>query len=106
MDLEINNYIDFNKLFNDLFKENEDELIEYQYEAEHFGKILQFNYIAKEKFDLVLDECELDGSTITFVYEHDFNDANESNNQSTTASYVIMYDRILDEFSECYYEQG
>ena len=105
MELKINNYIDFNKLFDNLFKENEYELIEYQYEAQHFGTIIKFNII-KDEFNIVLDECELDSKNITFVFDKDFNDANESNNQSTTASYVIMFDRILDEFSLCHYEQG
>ena len=38
--LFINNYIDFRKLFLEIFEEQEEILIEEQYQAEHFKKIL------------------------------------------------------------------
>ena len=32
--------------------------------------------------------------------------ANESDNRNTSANFVIVYNRILDEFTSCEYEQG
>lgn len=106
MEARINNYIDFGKLFLDLFKEQEEILIEEQYQAEHCKQILDFKAHAYKEFELLLDECDYSDKEIVFVFGYDFNDANESCNQSTTADYVIVYDNILGEFTSCEYEQG
>jgi len=106
MDIEITSYIDFSKLFADLFNYHENDLIEYQYESETYSNLLKFNASARNSFDLIIDECELSDKTISFIFGYDFNDANESNTQSSSADYHIIYDRILDEFTDCIYSQG
>lgn len=106
MEAQINNYIDFEKLFLDLFEAQEEILIEEQYQAEHFKQILDFKNKAYNDFEIMTEECDYDSKKIVFWFTHNFNDANESCNQSTTADYVIIYDTILDEFTSCDYEQG
>ena len=51
-------------------------------------------------------ECEFSDKEISFVFTFDFNDANESNTQSTSAYHLIVYNRVLDEFTHHEYEQG
>ena len=58
MDLEINNYIDFRKLFIDLYKEQEDILEEHKYEADHYKEIIDFKEQAFNEFELLEDESE------------------------------------------------
>lgn len=106
MEAQINNYIEFGKLFLDLYNEQEEILKEEQYQAEHFKKILDFKQHAYNEFGIMTEECDYDFKKIVFWFTYDFNDANESCNQSTTADYVIVYDTILDEFVSCDYEQG
>jgi len=43
---------------------------------------------------------------ITFFFGKDLEKANESSNQVATANYLIIYDRLLEEFITCEYEQG
>lgn len=87
--------------------ENESVLEEYMYEAEHYGEILRFYQMGDfETFEIEPMECEYNDKEIVFVFGYDFNDANESNTQSTTANHVIVYDRVLEEFTSHEYEQG
>lgn len=106
MIVEINNYIDFGRLFDDLYKLHESDLHEYQYEADHYKRLIEFYSVDKAKFELMVNECQLNDTDIVFFFGYDFNDANESNNQSTTADYTIVYDTLLEEFTRCDYEQG
>lgn len=106
MEININEYIDFEKLFSDLYKQNENDLYEYQYEATHYQTLLNFYALYKEKAKLVLEECSLNDNEIVFVYGYEHNDANESDTQSTWESWYITYDTILDEFSSCEYDNG
>lgn len=106
MEAQINNYIDFGKLFLDLYNEQEEILIAERIQADHFERILQFKQHAHKHFEIIPEECDYDSKKIVFFFGYDFNDANESCNQSTTADYVIIYDTILDEFTSCDYEQG
>ena len=106
MESHINNYINFQKLFLDLFEEQEEILIQEQYQAEHFKKILDFKKYAYKDFEIFTEECDYDTKKIVFWFSHNFNDANESCNQSTTADYVIVYDIYLTEFTSCNYKQG
>jgi hypothetical protein len=106
MEKSINNYIDFGKLFLDLYNEQEEILIAERIQADHFERILQFKQHAYKEFEIIPEECDYDSKKIVFFFGYDFNDANESCNQSTTADYVIIYDTILDEFTSCDYEQG
>ena len=107
MRFEINRFINFIGIFKSLYSYHEEDLREHQYEAEHFKRILQFvEGDDFNKFDLELEECEFTNEKISFVFGCDFGDSNESNNQSTTANYHIVYDRVLSEFTVCDYEQG
>jgi hypothetical protein len=105
MILEINKYIDFKELFNDLFKTHEVDLIKHRYEAKHYDDIIKFKEYYYKDFEILTEECEY-GKEITFIFFHDFSDSNESNPQSSSAHYIIVYDSILDEFVSCEYEQG
>ena len=106
MEAEINNYIDFKKLFLDLFEMQEDTLKEHMCEVEHYKKILDFKKQAYQEFEIINEECDYDSKKIVFSFGYDFGDTNERCNQSTTADYVIVYDTILDEFESLDYEQG
>jgi len=105
--IEINKYIDFDKLFMDLYNDHSDNILNYEkYESIIYKELLKFYLTAKKNFDLILDECQLTDKEIIFIYGLDFSDANESCNQSTTASYVIIFSRVDDDFTACEYEQG
>lgn len=105
--ININSYIDFYKLFNDLCSIHKSDLNEYRYEAIHYDKLLKFiESIGFNKWELIKEECELSNSHIFWIFSYDFQDANESNPQSTTAEYCITFDRFLDEFTSVVYEQG
>lgn len=107
MILEFNKYIDFRGMFKYIMDKHEESMQEYRYEALHYGKILDFYKLGDfEKFDVEVEECEFTYKEITFVFTFDYDDANESNTQSTTAYHLITYDRILDEFTYYEYEQG
>ena len=101
---EINNHIDFNGIFKVLFDEHKDSLEEERYQATHFNSILNFVDDGINEFEILAEECELNDKEIIFVYVHDFNDANESDTQGTSASYDIVYDRVLSEFTSCEFE--
>lgn len=105
--IEINRFINFTGIFKSLYSYYEEDLRENQHEAEHFKRILQFVEGGDfNKFDLELEECEFTNEKISFVFGCDFGGANESNTQSATANYLIIYDRLLEEFTVCDYEQG
>jgi len=106
MDLEINDYIDFRKLFIDLYKEQEDILEEHKYEADHYKEIIDFKEQAFNEFELLEDESEFSDKEIVFDFGMCLGGANESDNRNASANFVIVYDRILDDFTSCEYEQG
>lgn len=104
--IELNNYIDFIKLFNDLYIENEDKIIDDKIENECLGLLLQFNAIHKNIFELVVEESQFNDREIIFFFEHYNNDANESDTQGTSEYYYFVYDRNLEFFSDASYDQG
>ena len=106
MNVQINEYIDFGKLFNDLYSEQLEILEQHKFEADHYKQILDFKQYHFSEFTLQVDECDYDSKRIFFVFGMSFNDANESDSQSTTADCCIIYDCILDEFTSYEYEQG
>ena len=103
--IEINSYIDFKKLFYDLYKQEEDNIIDNHIENNNLGLIMQFSADDRE-FELMIEESQFTDKEIVFVFGYDYNDANESCTQSTTADYVIIYDRINEEFVDAEYNQG
>ena len=64
MEQTINNYIDFGKLFLDLYNEQEEILIAERIQADHFEKILQFKEHAYKDFDIIPEECDYDDCKI------------------------------------------
>jgi len=106
MELDIKYYIDFKKLFVDLYNLHESYLMQHRADNKVYMDIINFYEKNSSDFDICNDECEIDDFNIIFVFGYDFNDANESCTQSTTANYVIVFDKSIDEFSECNYEQG
>ncbi len=74
--------------------------------VEAYKKLFDFHCNAKKDFELIEDECELSDEKIVFVFGYNFNDANESCTQSTTAEYVIVFTRRDDDFTSCDYQQG
>lgn len=107
MSLDFNKHIEFRAIFKHIMDEHEESMQEYRYEAPHYGNILDFYQLGDyEKFDVETMECEFGDKEISFVFTFDFNDANESNTQSTSAYHLIVYNRVLDEFTHHEYEQG
>jgi hypothetical protein len=100
---EINQFIDYDAIFDALFKSEETALIESQYEAPHYARVLEFNR-QRSEFELELEECTISDHRVEFVYIRSLNDANESNSQPSHESYYIEYDFSLEEFSQCDYE--
>lgn len=105
MNLQINNYIDFDKLFIALVEECKEDLIEHQHEASHYKDILLFFGLEKSSYEIEPLECELSDKQICFSYLKENNDANESNNQNSVDMVLIIYDIILSEFTVCEVER-
>ena len=104
---DLNNHIDFMGLFKYLVETHRDELEVHKYEAEHFKMILDFaNHHIDDGFEVLSEECELTDSQIIFIFGIDLEEPNESTNYVATANYDIVFDRIMDEFVSCEYEQG
>ena len=113
MEININNYIDFNMMFEDICKSQKEILLEFREEMDYYDDIINFQYNqamgrlhGTDCFEIIQDECEITDDHVIFVYGLDFNDANESNPQSTTAECVIQYNRKLERFTSYDYEQG
>ena len=104
--IDINDYIDFKKLFIDLYKNQKDLLEEYKDEVEHFKKIIDFNNRAFNEFELIQESSSLSDKEIVFYFGLCLGGANESNNEDAYANFIIRYDRTLNEFISCEYEQG
>jgi len=103
----MNKHIDFTAIFTDLYEEHKLDLIQHRYEADHFNRIIEFvDDGALSAFDIETEECEFSDKSIMFVFGFTDNDANESSTQSSFSNYVIVFDRILHEFTSCEYEQG
>lgn len=82
---EFNEFIDFEGIFDKVFKQSKEDLLKYQYESEIEMNILSFK---DEMSDYVLykDECELD-MFYTFFYF-----------MSHEHIVTIKYDSLIDEF--------
>lgn len=102
--MDYNKHIDFSGMFYDLIDVERLNLEQHKHEASHYMDIL--NMIDnQEGFELMVDESTFCDERIVFFFCKFYNDANESDTQGSSANYIITYDRILDEFTECEYEQ-
>ncbi len=101
MSIELNKYVDFKKLFGDLVSEKFEEMRVHQYEADHYKKILAFEFQEenREKFELLKEDCDFDRSDIVFVFYQETSKATESNPNTDGVIVTIIYNRILDEFT-------
>lgn len=101
MSIELNKYVDFQKLFGDLIQQKFEEMRVHQYEADHYRKILAFEFEEENrtKFELLKEDCDFDRSDIIFVFYQETSKANESNPDTDGTVITIIYNRILDEFT-------
>ena len=100
--MDTNKYFDFETLFKDLYQEQEDALNEHQYEADHYKRLIHFNNDEKPEYKLELSECDYNYRHVTFIFikkEEFIVDGN-------TPSYTIIFDRTLDEFTACDYDEN
>lgn len=104
--MKINDYIDFEKLFLDCIKENKDYMYDYQNDNIIYTNVLNFYNNGKLQFPIDAEESELRDDVIIFVFSEDYNDANESNNQSSWSSVQIVYNRNMELFTDYEYEAG
>ncbi len=96
--MEINDYIDFVSIFNELIEENRTELETYKYESEHYMNILNFLDTREEiEFEINSSECFLTDESIFFVFFWE----DSANRNDYFLCYEINYDRILEEFTRC-----
>lgn len=107
---EINEFIDYSKLFDALVKENRDVMLDVMVNgdlyAKSYDKIISF--YDKKRFGLALDsgECQLTDEDIEFVFSEEYQTANESNNQNEYALVHIIYSRKNECFQYYEEEQG
>ena len=106
MDISINYYINFQKLFIDLYEKSEFFLKEEKEQVKHYNDIINFKEEFNSAFEINLEESIYCGDEIVFVFSCNFDESNESCNYISTADYIITYDIKLDEFIGCEYEQG
>lgn len=105
--MELNKFIDFKAMLKHLVEEHRTDLEKHRFEADYYDKLLKFIDVKViDEFDTEHEECDFTNDSVSFVFGYSFNDANESNNQSTTANYHIIFNRVLNEFTVCEYEQG
>lgn len=99
--------IDFKSLFVDIMKYVYEDMQIHKYEASHYQPILKF-YDSKEyeKFEVDRYESNYCDNHIWFVFTYDFDDANESDTQSSYIVHAMRWDRLLDEFTDYDYDQG
>jgi hypothetical protein len=102
---EINECIDYHKLFNRLVDECREDMIDHCMEASHYKDILGFFELSSH-FKVDLFESSLDNKQVTFLFIRSLNNANESNPRSDEESYFINFDFVLNEFTFCEYEVG
>jgi hypothetical protein len=101
---EINRYINFTELFDDLFNDNEDDFIQHRHESDAYNRLLDFYRCYKNDYTLELEECTLSEFTVRWTFVTSNNDSNESNPDSTGSAYIIFYNFTLEEFTDCDYE--
>lgn len=104
MEININEYIDLEGLFNKFYEQHEAYYSQYAYESADGGRLYDFVLMHKEHCFLEVLECQVTDKEIIFIFVHDLDNANESNSISDTEAYIITYNRILDEFEKCEYE--
>lgn len=104
--MQIHEYILWNKLFRDLFESEEQQLRENEKTSEMAQMLIRLKDSDMETFELMPEESQLMDKEIIFFFGYDFGDANESNTQSTTAEYVVVFNREDECFTSCKYEQG
>ena len=85
----INNFIDYQSMFDHLFSDHETDLYEYQYENDAYKLLLDFDLMDKDDYKIELDECDLNSKKVIFVFIKGEND------------YTITYDRVIGEFEDC-----
>lgn len=103
---KINKHVDFREIFKELFEEHKSELEKFK--KSEMNKTL-LGFVESGDFDdyeLMLDECEIYESHIRFVFGKDLEQPNESSSYVASGNYFIFFDRVLNEFTICDYEQG
>jgi len=116
VEIDINNYIDYDSLFEDLFQEQTEELLKHCTDVKHYyDRLVNFHMhhsfnkkhgAPHQVFEIQQDECSFNDNEIVIVYVMDFDDANENCTQSSTADYTIIFNRKLNKFISCNYTQG
>lgn len=105
--MDINKYINYRIIFCDLIKQHEEELLEEMEQMNTYGEIARFAAFNNfQKWSILKDECDIHESLIIFCFGIDFNDANESNTQSSSADVTIVYNRHEETFLSYSYNQG
>lgn len=111
--IDINDFIVYSSLFEAVYAEQKDVLHEYRKDIKHYDEIIRFHELqvynkmhGKQVFEILTEECVVEHNKIVFVYGMDFDDANESCTQCSTADYIIIYDREMSKFINCEYQQG
>lgn len=105
--MELNRHIDFKSMFLELYKEQEEYIIEKRNEMVHFETLIQFVQNGDiDEFEVITEDCDINDKKIHFVFGMDLERPNESSNYVATADYHIIYDRGAEEFTTCDYEQG
>jgi len=106
MELKINDYIEFGRLFDGLIDECKDDLIELQNEKSHYKEILIFFGLDRPEFSIEQMECDLTDNEITFSFYRVTQDANESDNNNTVETVLIVYSMVLSEFTYFNFESN
>lgn len=98
--MDLSDYVDFEKLWQDVAKTWEDEIEEI--EDERIRLFLK----DKQGLRLLESECDIDGDEATFCFGLEFETANESNPCNEWFSLYIVYDIKEECFCRLITEQG
>lgn len=127
--MELNKYFDFLTLLKDAYSSFKESLLEYNTLEEYITSEVMYNpkdkkelarlidcynniirFFENNYYDMEIDQneslIEHEYSSCYIYFTKDFNDANESCTQSTTADVFIAYNYVRECFIEYKYEQG
>ena len=100
--MNVNDYIDFDKLFRAAIAEQEEHMTEYVKEdpvkSFVYKKILDFYNYGAYAMAVDLEESFLNDEVIVFAFSEEYQTANESNNQNGWLLVKIGYDIEKEKF--------
>jgi len=102
----INEYVDFNKMFSEMVTNHLEYMVKHREEQEIYDRILLFHYGNHYGMDIDINECMIGEDSVIFVFNEEYQTANESDNQNGWRAIDIIYDIHNEDFTSYEEEAG